>query len=754
MWFGLGCAVSVVSSLGVIGTFAWSKQRRRHPAALIASRSICDLCLAVSWLYQQQSGALDCSTGTGQAAALSTEFFVLASELLLACLAYDVLVHADDPFVDYKGNLVKYFALSGLVSAMFTMGMGFNMDSAVGESFLPICWTKFKGGRVISNANVPMATFFYIPWSLCLLLSCTALGRASVVLGLAKQKDVSSSRTSALRDSRRVLLFHASYWGLLLAFFGPLINHEAAEDELDEVLRNVVFFITGARAVENAAIWFGGSSSGGRGQRDLSPLLNLEMQREILAAAVRGMSQLLLQQTETEGEEEYTVKPVGGAIAPDPDGSNHERRYVAYSVLPMLLACASCGVIAIVDESEPSYVSVVFLALFCAISLVLVVSSVWGDKEAFRGHVVFKQLGDKQGFGQLRQEIWHTSALEIATALQACEPAQTSFSISAGKSGAFMFFAGPFVVKTISKRECDTLLNTILPKLVEHASHGPFLLAKVFAMFEMSFCYVNRRRVYLVVMENVVHGGLGSRGTRYDLKGSWVARTQAMPKPNALCICQVCHRAFEYGSRTRDRVCLLAVNQGPHRPKMLFKDNDFRERVLGRSTTTKQIRAQLSRDTLFLCELGLMDYSLLISVQRKLTMLNNDPEVLSPADQRLVVASLVEFPSAIRFGVVDWFTEYSLGKRLEFALKYYVCCMRERDARGFLGFSSVEPAQYRNRFLARVVDVVFPVLTNVVQLVVQSTGETVALDVTGVHSFPELNRLVTAAISQNYVQLQ
>lgn len=407
----------IVSSFFILITFFLNQERRRHPAILIFSRSVCDFSLALIWIATSIKSPLDCDSPQGKLSAFLIEFFVIASETILACLSFDVIIHSGDPFADYRENLKKYFLFVFITAFIFAFSLLKDGES-IGESFLPVCWTKYEGGRVISNANVPMSVYFYIPWSVIFLLSVAALGQASVYLGFARKQ---SARSSALRDARRVILAHATYWGLVLIFFAPLTNSN--NERL--ILEDIVGFLSGARALENALVWFPKltkkQSNGVKsvGEIDLSPMLNQELKRDVLVSTVVGLSHLLnhpdqedyeydftlpdAQQTEVyqnqlleeevpllnhtdDGYTDVNYSSVRASGDLDINQQTRERRrqemfYVIISISPMLLAFATSGFVAIVDLDEPSYVSMVFFVGFALVTIVLMLSWYFAFKQ-------------------------------------------------------------------------------------------------------------------------------------------------------------------------------------------------------------------------------------------------------------------------------------------------------------------------------------------------------------------------------------
>lgn len=56
---------------------------------------------------------------------------------------------------------------------------------------------------------------------------------------------------------------------------------------------------------------------------------------------------------------------------------------------------------------------------------------------------------------------------------------------------------------------------------------------------------------------------------------------------------------------------------GGHQPNTVLKDNDLREPLRLHGADAAEVIEQLTRDSSFLCEMGIMDYSLLIGVSHQ-----------------------------------------------------------------------------------------------------------------------------------------
>lgn len=157
--------------------------------------------------------------------------------------------------------------------------------------------------------------------------------------------------------------------------------------------------------------------------------------------------------------------------------------------------------------------------------------------------------------------------------------------IANSKSGQFFFYShdGRYMIKTQTKEECR-LLKSIMPRYVQHLSdHPDSLLVKFYGLHRVKMPSL-RSKTYFVIMSSVFATPLPIH-VKYDLKGSTVGR------------------------RTEDKDAVQKdVNlQESGRKIMLGEDqiDVFHETLLA--------------DTVFLRDLNIMDYSLLVKSSFYLT---------------------------------------------------------------------------------------------------------------------------------------
>ena len=351
-------------------------------------------------------------------------------------------------------------------------------------------------------------------------------------------------------------------------------------------------------------------------------------------------------------------------------------------------------------------------------------------------------------------------------------------SLSDGRSGAFFFITpdDKFIIKTVTKEEAEVLLR-IAPSMLEYFQSVPpgnkgranfytTLLAHVHGLFSFKLLGL---RLYVIIMQNVMPTAGGALDSRYDLKGSWRARNASPPKLGQLQICAQCGLQYLHGTSDESK-CRLGAK---HTPRRLYKDNDLTFKVMLPIADAKRIRSQLRRDVEWLASMGIMDYSMLLGAQRKLVALDATTHSSSSQDlkrtpSRYVVrrgtkdvsaisteapyvapgpaalrARLMEGPSKYYIGIIDYLQTWTMKKRMEKFGKMYVLGQRGRDSDGFIGVSAVDPLTYKNRFLKRVVEGLFPLINSIVEVKKEEDGDLLTtLDISFCSTYDDFRELV------------
>lgn len=161
-------------------------------------------------------------------------------------------------------------------------------------------------------------------------------------------------------------------------------------------------------------------------------------------------------------------------------------------------------------------------------------------------------------------------------------------------------------MKTVEKHEAQTLLS-ILDQYVTHLVKNPgSLLVRFFGLHSIRM-YGNE--FTFVVMKNVFPKGL-QLNEKYDIKGSYINRNASLKVPGKMSTCRYCQEQFLEGSSDR---CPEVI--GSHEAIITLKDNDMINKIRLYPGDAYHIIDTLLSDSDALCEMGLMDYSLLVGVK-------------------------------------------------------------------------------------------------------------------------------------------
>lgn len=176
----------------------------------------------------------------------------------------------------------------------------------------------------------------------------------------------------------------------------------------------------------------------------------------------------------------------------------------------------------------------------------------------------------------------------------------------AGRSGSFFFFSknGKYIIKTMTRKELDLYLGH-LPKFCEHfRTHKTSILARIVGVFTINTEHL--KEVHVMLMENTAQLNNPSKLTHlFDLKGSLVDRmTIGKTKPS---------------TTLKDQNFLISCD------KALLKNSQF---VKFQKTDFRRLKNIVRNDVAFLESLGLMDYSLLLVIER-VPRFNQDDEALN-----------------------------------------------------------------------------------------------------------------------------
>ena len=223
------------------------------------------------------------------------------------------------------------------------------------------------------------------------------------------------------------------------------------------------------------------------------------------------------------------------------------------------------------------------------------------------------------------------------------------------------------MIKTLNKSEAKLLIDS-LPSYVEYMKTNgkKTYLTKYFGLHSVK---LYSKVIYFMVSGNVFPSDaelFGEIRERYDIKGSWIDRHTK-------------RHLFE---------------------NKLMKDEDMHRTLQLDAVTSANIHSQLSKDTLFLQQQNIMDYSLLLGVSYQQINVERGPiKLRHPSDNYRVSANIVEGPGIYYIGIIDMLQKWNSAKKIERFLKTYVRCKNKA------GISCVEPVFYRKRFLKKMEEI-------------------------------------------------
>lgn len=268
----------------------------------------------------------------------------------------------------------------------------------------------------------------------------------------------------------------------------------------------------------------------------------------------------------------------------------------------------------------------------------------------------------------------------------------------AGRSGSFFFFSHDrkFIIKTMTQYELDLFLDK-LTSFKDHFRQNPdSLLAKIFGVFTINTDMM--KKVHVMLMENTAQFEDPKQlRSVFDLKGSLVDRKEkGITKPS---------------TTLKDQNFIAMQDQSAKRNK---KNN-----IVNLSNETKKkILATIKSDVEFLKGQYLMDYSLLICIEKRLPhdravnpnrfSLNdaNASKRRATKDNSLMpTLSGKEFTKFLKqkhsfvsgnfiyhIAVIDYLQEWNLNKKAERFIKTNIL-MKDRKM-----LSAIEPIEYARRF--------------------------------------------------------
>ena len=302
----------------------------------------------------------------------------------------------------------------------------------------------------------------------------------------------------------------------------------------------------------------------------------------------------------------------------------------------------------------------------------------------------FKTYRPKQ-FGRLRKMFNIDSDDGTPGLLHEAMRAHQQGSFTGGASGSFMYYSSDkrFIVKQISHTEMKVLLDMLddyerhMTESIDTDQDSPThnqvqsMLLRVLQCNRMKMYHSSSRCLgqclsgclYFIVTENLLHKAVDP--DVFDLKGSWVNRS-----------------TLQRGD----------ANAG--KKKHTMKDNDLREKVYLNDQQRELFVQTVKDDAKFLCDRGIMDYSLLLGIEKGVSKFNVIDEEDADRDALILPASHANSAHMYYVGIIDILQEWDSSKKQERFCKALL-------GRDLDGVSSIEPEKYLERFVRKMTSHVY-----------------------------------------------
>ncbi|KAG3112952.1 hypothetical protein PI124_g10146 [Phytophthora idaei] len=672
-----GSLLTLILCVCVFVTYHGVQSYQRHPNPLIYYKCVIDILLALRFLldpllldmgvYKADDGA-SCAYLSGV-----TQFLYLSSDCWYFAQILDLYWSLTNPFMSVKANR-RWFKTMVYSAGAFTGIFAAFVPGVHGFADGNYCWTKRKTTddpvqRDFFHLNRGSWLLFYM-WMILFYLS----GIAVLIFGVKRLRsglrDTLQSRRDMLRNGALSITSYTIYWTIVFIWYALSFQTRTTYDRNGKLPPSHIFraftFALSSRGAVDYFVWFMINSpslirpnwlkfSSDSADKQFSAQLNTALQEELIYFTIEGMTraiqiaeedlirirdrsptqELVLGLSDDEddrtslGEAATTATGVPGAgsssnllqsmqksrmlnsitevinaglhrnssadaearrtkkNSKEPDFSfdiPQEQRSMQSNVDRRVNNPSSASTAATSDQRSPTRAS--------------------GTMTASIRFTPYKP----QAFAELRQA-YGIKAADFLRSFQT----STKPNISEGASGAFMFFSGDkkYIVKSMAEEEARFLCE-IAEKYTEYLTLNPSsLITKFYGCFKIT---MYDKRFYFIVMENlfdVMEEGVQIHH-RFDIKGSWVNRSYKRPRRGAKVKCRHCSMMFKTGTKKSLLQCPNVV--GLHEPNVVLKDNDLRTRMRIGTEEGVELYEQLRDDSLFLCDLGIMDYSLLLGV--------------------------------------------------------------------------------------------------------------------------------------------
>ncbi|TMW61649.1 hypothetical protein Poli38472_010712 [Pythium oligandrum] len=692
--------VSASSLLGcfyVIGTYAYVRALRQHPAGIMFGMSVYGAIYQLLYLIDRASVSVHCSQ-----MAVFVDFFLTGQETYMLIFAIDLLMALKNPFSASKGQMKTYHVVGGLWSLSCALISQFDTHYAL----FGFCWVNYSGeifggmgedGDVVtastSKARLTSGIFFALYIVIVYCTSLVALLRTwnTFLKGLP---DTFKTRHRIHRHLKYYVGCYFGYWTLVFACYAAFMVIPSGDDDTPGGVRCRVWHLLSClllgKGMVNALIWTRTSNIltiiqqlRQNGYVDLPPhddSINWALRLEILTKTTAGICKSVEQ-----AERQARASAVSATSSFDGERNSSEN-------------CAQIEEIVLENRNDT------------------------GSMGQRTDGVVFYDY-EPQVFRHLRME----AKITAASYRMSMEQTTKEERVSEGKSGAFFYYTEDhkYVVKTMTREELKFLLS-ILPRYSTFIKNNPNTFVTRF--FGCHSITMYGKTVFFMVMQSVFDTPLQIH-ERFDLKGSWVGRLEGRKPTGTIAKCKFCSKEYVVGG-SHDQLCDVRRGEGNlrHQYDQVGKDLNWNRHMALPRSTARAVAHQLTKDSNFLCSINCIDYSLLVGIHHRsfnvshystadsldvprsscCSMIGRHsgigshcgsssmPKSLQQAMRGGMTVDEVHGPGIYFMGLIDILQQWNLRKRAEHFIRVYIL-MQDR-----CGISVVNPRQYADRFQERV----------------------------------------------------
>ncbi|KAF0695071.1 Aste57867_14094 [Aphanomyces stellatus] len=675
----MGAAQTFFTSCFVIVTFHGVHAYQRHPNPLLYYRAIMDLLLSVRFLFDPLWIHFGFYTpndpSTCRYLSAATEFLFISADAWFFVLTLDLLISLNNPFTSVKRNQKLYYRGVYFFAVVLSIVVA-SRDRFFGLAEGKFCWTyakRYDLDPAINSTPNPFMSFNPSTWVAFFSWMVLFYAFAFYVLGTSLKRlrtglsKTMETRKGMLRDGALSIISYTLYWTVTFSLYAASYTPGNADALRENPVFKLYCYVLAGRGVVTFFLWFVINS----------PVLVLT---KWLHFSQEGIDTNISAQLNTSLQNdllEYTVKGMLRAIRESDEGFNDPTASHRLSVQSSTESMSNIRLTVLDSAPRPPTSS----------AAALKAAHAKDTKKAMQRSVHF--VNYRPGtFAQLRAH-FHLRPDDFEASFEEA----TKPSISEGASGAFMFFSKDmrFIVKSMVESEARFLAK-IAPDYRDHmVGHADTKLTRFFGCFMIT---LHGNKFYFVVMENLF-ANAPEIHHRFDIKGSWVNRSYKNPREGAKVKCRYCSMQFIYHSNpSKQQTCPNLA--GPHEPNVVLKDDDLHHRLRIGVKEGRDLFDQLRKDSVFLRDQGIMDYSLLIGVvdvQYKVDKSASGGENPHYCDS-------ISGPGLYYIGVIDILQTWNWNKRLERWLKVW---LRQKDPHGL---SAIEPYPYQVRFETKLRDII------------------------------------------------